>query len=456
MAEEPGSSPGGSPRARSGGGEGGRSGGGGARKGSSGGEGQKGASRGSPAGGGSTRGGSDQGGSAQAGSAQGGGGRSRSRRRRGSGGGSGGSGARGGAGSRPPGSGAAPARPAAGGASSGRRTASSGQGRGGGGRGGRAGGRGGSAGPGGGGQSGDRTGGRAATPPEAAVVAADDSGRFTEAVPAARDVRGDAGARRHNRRRALAIAAIPAVIVFVVIVAACLAAGATVVGLAVGAVAGLASWLGLWRAAPGVVLRALGVRPGTDAELQRAENIVEGLCATMGVEPPELVVLDDKARQAMAIGRPGVPGVVVVTSGLLHALDPVALEGVLAHELVHVKRDDTAPATMAAVVLLPVAGFLPVADMVHTLAGRGREFLTDRLAVAVTRYPPGLRDALVVMAEGPAPAPPSPLAGGGIARATRWLWTVALAETPGGSMLRSGAVGELDAPGVRIAALDEW
>jgi len=107
-------------------------------------------------------------------------------------------------------------------------------------------------------------------------------------------------------------------------------------------------------------------------------------------------------------------------------------------------------------VLLPLARLLPVAELVHTLAGRGREFSTDRLAVSVTRYPPGLRDALVLMAEGPAPAPSSPLAEGGVARATRWLWTVALPDTPHSTALRSGAVGELDAPAVRIAALDEW
>ncbi len=50
---------------------------------------------------------------------------------------------------------------------------------------------------------------------------------------------------------------------------------------------------------------------------------------------------------------------IVVTSGLLNSLDPVCLEGVLAHELVHVKRADIAPATMAAAVVLPVASVLP-------------------------------------------------------------------------------------------------
>jgi Zn-dependent protease with chaperone function len=200
----------------------------------------------------------------------------------------------------------------------------------------------------------------------------------------------------------------------------------------------------------------LGARPGSDAELARAENLVDGLCATMGLEPPDILVIDESTRQALALGRKSGVAVLVVTSGLLDALDPVSLEGVLAHELVHVKRADIAPATMAAAMLLPVAGFIPVSGLVHTLAGRGREFRTDRLAVAVTRFPPGLHDALVLMAEGPAPRAPSALTRRGVARATRWLWTVALPETPGGDVMSPDVAGELDAPAVRLSTLAEW
>jgi hypothetical protein len=197
-----------------------------------------------------------------------------------------------------------------------------------------------------------------------------------------------------------------------------------------------------------------------DGELARAENLVDGLCASMGVVPPDIVVVDEEARDALALGCRRNAAVLVVTSGLLHALDPVALEAVLAHELVHVKRGDIAPATVAAAVLAPLAPlFSQVSGWVHAMAGRGREFRTDRLAVAVTRYPPGLRDALVLMAEGPLPRLPSVLAGRGVARTTRWLWTVALVDATGGatpSTVMRAAEGELDAPGVRIAALDEW
>jgi heat shock protein HtpX len=246
------------------------------------------------------------------------------------------------------------------------------------------------------------------------------------------------------------------VVVFVVVVLAAVAAGLDVLGLIAGVGIALLLWLALWRGATRFVLRALAARPGDETELARAENLVDGLCATMGVEPPDILVIDEWARQAMALGRRSGAAVLVVTSGLLESLDPVALEGVLAHELVHIKRGDIAPATMAAAMLLPVASFFPVSGLVHSLAGRGREFRTDRLAVAVTRFPPGLREGLVLMAEGPQPRVPSPLARRGVARTTRWLWTVALPETPGGDVMRWDHVGELDAPALRVASLDEW
>jgi Zn-dependent protease with chaperone function len=276
------------------------------------------------------------------------------------------------------------------------------------------------------------------------------------ALPVTSGVRGDGAEFRHNRRRALLIAAAPGIVLFVVVAGVCVAAGIAIVGLVAGVAVGLLAWLTLWRGATRAVVRAVGARPGNEEELARVENLVDGLCATMGVEPPEILVIDEWARQALALGRKSGVAVIVVTSGLLESLDPVCLEGVLAHELVHVKRADIAPATMAAALALPFASFLPVAGLVHTLAGRGREFRTDRLAVAVTRFPPALHEALLLMADGPAPRTPSPLARRAVSRATRWLWTVALPESPGGDVMRWDVVGELDAPALRVSALAEW
>jgi len=263
-------------------------------------------------------------------------------------------------------------------------------------------------------------------------------------------------AARHHRRRAMAVCALPGVVVLVVVAVVLLAAGLPVVGVVAGVVAGAATAVALWWGSPRLLLRALGARAPGDDEIARAENLVDGLCASMGVAAPDLAVVDEAARDALAVGRRNGAATIVVTSGLLRALDPVALEAVLAHELTHIRRGDIAPATMAAALFLPFAAVVPgTPGLVHRLAGRGREFDTDQMAVTVTRYPPGLRDALALMAGGPAPCPPSPLAGRGVGRVTRWLWTVGLPEAPGAPSLTPDPIGELDAPLVRIAALDE-
>jgi Zn-dependent protease with chaperone function len=272
-------------------------------------------------------------------------------------------------------------------------------------------------------------------------------------VPAG--TRNDSAARHHNRRRALTIAAAPALVVFVVVAGICVGAGLDLAGVVAGLGAGVLVWIVVWRGCTSFVLRALGVRAGDEAELARADNLVDGLCASMGVELPDIVLLDDDARQALALGRTSRTGVLVVTSGLLETLDPVHLEAVLAHELVHIKRADIAPATVAAAICLPLSTLFPVSGLVHSLAGRGREMRTDTLAVAVTRFPPGLREALVLMAEGPAPNPSSPLKRRAVARTTRWLWTVPLPDASEGAAPGVDLVGELDAPEVRVAALDE-
>lgn len=240
------------------------------------------------------------------------------------------------------------------------------------------------------------------------------------------------------------------------------AAGLAIVGLVAGAAAGAVVSVSLWFGATSVVLRSLHARRVDEEDVARAYNLVEGLCATTGLPVPAIWVVDDRACDALALGRGHRTAALVFTTGLADSLDPVALEGVIAHELTHIKRCEIAPATVSAAVLLPLAVFVPaVGSVVHSLAGRGREFQTDRTAVAVTRYPPGLRDALCAMIEGPVPAPGSALANRAGARATRWLWTVALpapARPPAAADWNDPEhlTGELDAASVRIAALDEW
>jgi len=267
--------------------------------------------------------------------------------------------------------------------------------------------------------------------------------------------RGDTAAVSHrNRRRARAIAALPGVIVFGVVALVLSGAGEPLVGLVAGAAAGAVLWAVVWLGASSFVLRSLHARRADEKDLPSACNLVEGLCASMGLRLPAMWVVEDQVRDALAVGRGPRTAGLVLTSGLADALDPVAMEGVLAHELTHIKRCDIAPATMTAALLVPLAVFLPgTGALVHRVAGRAREFDADRLAVTVTRYPPGLREALSEMVSGPPPSPRSRLAGSAVARATRWLWTV---ELPVAATTSSRVVGELDAVPVRIAALDEW
>jgi len=250
------------------------------------------------------------------------------------------------------------------------------------------------------------------------------------------------------------IAAAPSAVVLLVVGVVVGVLAGPIAGVVAGVVAGVLWWLGTLRLASRVLVGRLGATMAEVEGIGRAETIVEGLCATMGLPTPDVRVVEDRSRNAVALGRRPDDAVLVVTTGLLASLPPVSLEGVLAHELSHVKSGDVAAATVAAAVLLPFARLTPGAgDIAHRWAGRGREFRADADAVRVTRYPPGLRDALAAMSAGPGPDPVSRLAGTtAVARATRWLWTVAL---PHGDA-QEDVTGVLDASAVRIAALDEW
>lgn len=263
-----------------------------------------------------------------------------------------------------------------------------------------------------------------------------------------------------SRRRALAIAALPAAIPGVIALVACL----VLVAVWAGILAGLVVWVGcataIWCTAGKRVLRAIGGSPARDGELVRVENLVEGLCATMGLSVPRLWLLEEPSPNAMALSLPRSEAVLVLTTGLVSGLDPIEIEGVLAHELTHVKRKEALSATLAASVMLILAPLVGdrAGDMVHAIAGRGREMRSDWEAVGVTRYPPGLRSALMRMADLDPEASGTPASGEGPARlgrglyVTRWLWTAPVGVARAGEEL----IGELDAPGVRIDALGEW
>lgn len=184
-----------------------------------------------------------------------------------------------------------------------------------------------------------------------------------------------------------------------------------------------------------VALAATRAKPADPVEYRRYHNLVEGLCIAAGLPKPRLYVVNDPAPNAFATGRNPEHSAIAVTTGLLEMMNRVELEGVLAHELSHIKNYDilvstvavvavgaiallcdiglrfmvwggmrrgrrdnvdagpigivVAIAAMALLVLAPFAAML----MQFSLS-RKRELMADARGVSLTRYPPGLASAL--------------------------------------------------------------
>lgn len=184
-----------------------------------------------------------------------------------------------------------------------------------------------------------------------------------------------------------------------------------------------------------IALKMSHAQPADPVQYARLHNIIEGLCIAAGLPKPRLYIVDDDAPNAFATGRDPKHAAIAVTTGLLEKMNRVELEGVLAHELSHIKNYDilvsTLAVTLVGVVTLladfslrfmwwggprqrnrqsndsggPAAIFailgivlLLVAPIIGKLmqlaVSRKREALADVSGVALTRYPPGLISAL--------------------------------------------------------------
>jgi len=203
----------------------------------------------------------------------------------------------------------------------------------------------------------------------------------------------------------------------------------TVIALVVSGALAFASY---WKA-DAVALAVSRAHPADPAEYRRLYNLVEGLTIASGLPMPRIYIVDDPAPNAFATGRNPRHAAIAVTTGLLAKMNRVELEGVLAHELSHIKNYDILVSTIAvtlvgAVVLLsdialrtmfwnggrvrrdgdrndgnnPLAIFGIIFIFLAPLLGkamqaaisRRREALADASAVQMTRYPPGLISAL--------------------------------------------------------------
>ena len=215
-------------------------------------------------------------------------------------------------------------------------------------------------------------------------------------------------------------------------------------GIWIAAIFALVSTWGGYYYSDKIVLAMSRAREVTAEEEPHLHNTVEGLAIAAGLPKPRVYVIEDTATNAFATGRDPAHAAVAVTRGLLEKMNRAELEGVLAHEMSHVKNYDIRFMTLVSVmvgmiaflsnwmfrmmwwgggrsrsrrgggggavqaVLMLVALVLmilaPLIAMLIQLAiSRRREFLADASGAMLTRYPEGLASALEKLAADPDP-----------------------------------------------------
>lgn len=181
-----------------------------------------------------------------------------------------------------------------------------------------------------------------------------------------------------------------------------------------------------------IILAVSNARPATEAEDKKIINILDGLMISSGLSSrPRLYVVEDAQPNAFATGRNPEHAVICVTTGLLDKLEYYELEGVIAHEMAHIKNYDI---LLSAVVTVMVGFIVMLSDMftrgffyrsgkskdndndgngilmliglvllilspilgklMQMAVSRRREFLADSTAIEFTRNPDGLISAL--------------------------------------------------------------
>ena len=223
--------------------------------------------------------------------------------------------------------------------------------------------------------------------------------------------------------------------------------------------------VGSYRYGDRIVLASARAKEVTKEQEPRLHNIVEGLSIAAGLPKPRVYIIPEQAPNAFATGRNPEHSSIAVTQGLLDSMNRVELEGVMAHELSHVKDRDILVGTIAATfagavvliaefmlrwffwgggvrrrggsreggsgfLILAVVGILlailaPIfAQLMQLAISRRREYLADAQGAMLTRYPPGLASALKKIA---ATAIPMRAAN----NATAHLWLSQPSRTPG-------------------------
>jgi Zn-dependent protease with chaperone function len=251
-----------------------------------------------------------------------------------------------------------------------------------------------------------------------------------------------------NRRRALRLCAYTALIPALLFGLLLWVSVSLIAGIAMFVVAWALAVYGVWRIAPWVAQRRIGGDVADEYQYPSLFNITDGLCATFGLSMPTLHVLDDDVPNACAIGRDARRSGIIVTSGLLRRLDPIELEGVVAHELAHVKRGDNGVSCVG----ITLATLFGGEGTLRRCVGENREYRADVVGASMVRYPRGLLDALEMMMAAPRPPEGSFFSSPSRFGPTRWVWIDPFV----GHRDEVPEPGDLDATSVRAAALREW
>ncbi|OAG28019.1 zinc metalloprotease HtpX [Thermodesulfatator autotrophicus] len=179
-----------------------------------------------------------------------------------------------------------------------------------------------------------------------------------------------------------------------------------------------------------LVLKMTGAREVSPAEAPELHNMVAKLAAQAGIPKPRVFIMDTETPNAFATGRNPEKGVVAVTRGIMQILNRDELEGVLAHEIAHIKNRDILISSIAAVIAGAIAyladmaswsllfgglsgddeedhgvlGYVgiflmiflaPLAAMIIQMAvSRSREYLADATGAKICRCPLSLARAL--------------------------------------------------------------
>ncbi|OGD48204.1 hypothetical protein A3K69_02155 [Candidatus Bathyarchaeota archaeon RBG_16_57_9] len=240
-----------------------------------------------------------------------------------------------------------------------------------------------------------------------------------------------------NRRDSLILAIVVSVVLFALIVSVSYIWDPTSVYVMVPialVIVFIYTWSG-YQYGDKVVLQSVGAYPAEGPQFTYLNDTVEGLAIAAGTPKPKVYVVPSEEINAFATGKDPEHASIGVTVGLMKTLDRQELEGVIAHEMSHIRNRDVQFMTLVAVlvgligiishmilrsywwggggggrrergrggdvrILIIVVGFVlaifaPILSrLVQMAVSRRREFLADASGAELTRYPDGLADAL--------------------------------------------------------------